>query len=294
MSRGNTAGNISAGSGSAAIQGDWIYFRNPGDDGTLYRVQTDGSARERLSDDSVFCINVSGDWIYYISYINHIDTELYRIRTDGSGREKLSDGFTAHSIMVSGDWIYFRNHTADGRVYRIKIDGSGYGRVTEDVISYYDVSGDWIYYTNHDDDHKLYRIKTDGSGREKLNDDARSYGTQVADGWVYYFIFSDTGPYPLYRIKTDGSGRQSLGIDVFSDINIAGNYVYYTGRTGGETVNTLYRSGIYDSDRKRLTDDAYPFNINVVGDWVIYHHFSDSVTSAYRVRIDGSDRQLLG
>jgi hypothetical protein len=38
------------------------------------------------NDDSGY-INVVGDWIFYINYIDDINEELCRIRIDGTGRE---------------------------------------------------------------------------------------------------------------------------------------------------------------------------------------------------------------
>ncbi len=45
--RGNSIGNINN-AGLAARQGDWIYYINVDDSYKIYRIQTDGSGREKV------------------------------------------------------------------------------------------------------------------------------------------------------------------------------------------------------------------------------------------------------
>lgn len=89
---GNTAGNISNG-GYAAIQGDWIYYGDMGLSSGLYKIKTDGTDWQRLSDDFASYINVVGDWIYYHRKDDDVivgrTTLLYRIKTDGSDRQPV-------------------------------------------------------------------------------------------------------------------------------------------------------------------------------------------------------------
>jgi len=96
--RGNSTGNITNG-GYAAIQGDVIYYHNGGDNGKLYKIKTDGSGKQKLSDDKADYINVIGDWIYYIAgrYSNEYggqvyddNTKMYRMKTDGTQRQLVN------------------------------------------------------------------------------------------------------------------------------------------------------------------------------------------------------------
>jgi hypothetical protein len=88
---------------------DWIYYRNADDDGKIYKIRTDGSEWEKLSnDDWPSDINVVDGWIYYtISGSGYSD--IYKIRTDGSDRIQIdTNGDTATQINVVGDWIYYK------------------------------------------------------------------------------------------------------------------------------------------------------------------------------------------
>ena len=66
--------------------GEWVYYMNIRDYG-LYRMNTDGSGRQKLNGDESWFVDVAGDWVYYIN--NEDLNGLYRVRTDGSGRGKV-------------------------------------------------------------------------------------------------------------------------------------------------------------------------------------------------------------
>lgn len=53
----------------------------------LYKIRTDGSGRQRLSDESSLYINVAGEWIYYVNFDD--EGRIYKIKTDGSGRQRV-------------------------------------------------------------------------------------------------------------------------------------------------------------------------------------------------------------
>ncbi len=61
--QGNTPGNIANG-GYAAAQGSWIYYSSKSE-GKMYKEKKDGSEKTAVTNDSASDINVIGDWIYY-------------------------------------------------------------------------------------------------------------------------------------------------------------------------------------------------------------------------------------
>lgn len=90
---GNSVGNI-VNEGVVAKQGDWIYFSNSGDKGTLYKERLDGTDKTQISDEVCFCINVVNNWIYYRN--NSDGGKLYKIQLDGTGRTKMLEIGRAH------------------------------------------------------------------------------------------------------------------------------------------------------------------------------------------------------
>ena len=50
-----------------SVSGDWMYYHNGSDGGCLYRIKTDGSAREKLVDATVIFACVAEDgYVYYM------------------------------------------------------------------------------------------------------------------------------------------------------------------------------------------------------------------------------------
>ena len=141
---GNTVGNI-VNEGVVARQGDWIYFSNSGDKGTLYKEKLDGSDKTKVSDEVCFCINVVEDWIYYRN--NSDGGKLYKIRIDGTERTKMLDD-SVDCVSVVDSVIYFVNYSDDKKLYKINVDGSGKLRICDDKCMYINVVDGWVYYCN--------------------------------------------------------------------------------------------------------------------------------------------------
>ena len=48
------------------VIGDWIYYSNPDDSGTIYRITTDGLYNEKILDvPNACCISIAGGWISF-------------------------------------------------------------------------------------------------------------------------------------------------------------------------------------------------------------------------------------
>jgi predicted small secreted protein len=148
----------------------WIYYSKFEDYGNnkLYKMRTDGTGRKKVTSDSVYDMNVVGDWIYYIKDFSREDERggcIYKIRTDGTGRAKISSDF-CHSLNVAGGWIYY---IGNGYLSKMHMDGTGKKKLTADNSYDINIVGDWIYYKIYDYDAlevSLYKIKTDGTGRQ--------------------------------------------------------------------------------------------------------------------------------
>jgi len=300
--RGNTAGNI-GNYGLAAIQGDWIYYVNDTDGGSIYKIRTDGSGRTKLNDDNSRNLNVVGDWIYYsnkegegypraVMLNPDYNYHLYKIRTDGSGRTRLNNDLTMNPIVSDG-WIYYSNRDREDEfysssLYKIRTDGTERTRISDDVTYFIDVVGGWIYYSNESENHKLYKIRTDGSERTPLTHDADVYlYVNTAGDWIY--TSSMARAENLLKVKTDGSE-----IKIFDNVrytwglNVAGDWIYYLNRDDGHTI---YRVRTDNSGLSKINDDD-SWMINVVGEWIYYINRDDDY-KFYRIRTDGSERQAV-
>jgi hypothetical protein len=289
---GNTPGNINNG-GFVAIQDEWVYYSNKTSYGDLYKMRTDGTGKQRLTDEKCEYINVAGDWVYYQNLRE--DGKLYRIRTDGTGRQKLTDD-KCKDINVVGDWVYYTvGH--DRKLCRVRTDGTDRQYLTDEGCANINVAGNWVYYIRGS---SLYRVRTDGKVSQKLNYDDIMW-VNVAGDWVYYQNWSDK--HNLYRVRTDETDRQKLdigsspGYHYHNDITqfcgriiVAGDWVYYTSKNLFGKFNLCRIRTDGTGTQKLNKDDCDVFN--VAGDWVYYINESDK-KKLYRVRTDGTGREAV-
>jgi len=104
------------------VDGEWIYCYKSGGRGethsSIYRIKTNGSSEQKVTDDFAGFWNVANGWFYY----NKADklNQFYRIKTDGTGREKLGRDASSE-LYLFGDWLYFYYDTD---ICRIKLDGT--------------------------------------------------------------------------------------------------------------------------------------------------------------------------
>jgi hypothetical protein len=128
----------------------------------LYRIRTDGTQKEKLTEKSCSAVDYNSGWIYYI---DGPGTSVHRVRPDGSDNQKL-------------------------------IDCNSYNR------SFFKVIGDWVYFMNGGDKPGLYKVKTDGSGRTMINNDLPDSRTvSILDIWLVYInYYSDRLNISMVRI----------------------------------------------------------------------------------------------
>ena len=175
---------------------DYIYYINADDNGAIYRIQTDGSGKQKLSNDSSDHLNLFDERLYYH---NSDDYGIYSMKTDGSDRQRLGNG-AAMGINVVDDRIFY----AGGGIFSMNADGSDVRTLCDDDSMYLNVSGGRIFYSNWYDSRKLYSISLDGSDRRKLNDDDSSL-INIVGHWVFY-LYDDL----MYMMRTDGSELQRI------------------------------------------------------------------------------------
>lgn len=281
---GNTTGNI-ANAGFIAQQGIWLYYRSA--EGGLCKISTDGTGREKLSDDPVLYINVVGDWVYYIEDSDSSSGAICRVRTDGSEQSVLN-GDVCQDLYVAGDWMYYEDQSKDFATYRAHLDGSGEMLVSSETMFGMNVVDGWVYYYT-DNASYAYKVRANGTGQVRtLTQDDVTGNLVVADGWVYYLTTYD---YYLCRVKTDGTGRMQLNSTATSCFfTVLGNSVFYGNSDDGEALYVMNTDG---SGQARF-DDVYTDSINVVDGWVYVLKANGLNTDGlYGIKADGTERRTL-
>jgi hypothetical protein len=98
----------------------------------------------------------------------------------------------------------------------------------------------------------------DGSSRERLTEGQSSF-INVNEDWIYFV--NDSDGHKIYRMQLDGSNRQKIAEDFSSHINVAGDWLYY-----------ITRNQVFDARNSSWSTES---------------------TSINRIRLDGSDREIL-
>jgi len=321
---GNSYGNIVNG-GFAAYNDGWIYYCNEKTDNCFYKMRGDGTEKTKLAYHYASYINIVDGWIYYC-YDNTYHDEnykwyyvtdecgIFRMRTDGSENERIAGDITSRFMCVSDGWIYYawygiendpeakvvsKNEEKSG-IYKIRLDGSERTRVTDADAYNINIDGDWIYYTvGMGGD--LYKVRVDGTEKTLLRsmDDVYFCESIIAAGdWIYYICETFDDSFPIYKIRTDGaentlviSGDDNYGIN----FNIADGWIYYAGWYEEEFIHPIYKTRLDGSVTMRLGEYS-AYEMNIVGDWIIYEVYSDDpyyYEGLYKMRLDGTDNQLL-
>jgi hypothetical protein len=287
-SRGNTSGNIING-GIAAIQGDWIYYRNESDGGKLYRINVNNTGREKISDDSIFYINVVGDWVYY-NGDGDDGIGLHRVRTNGTGRTVLNNE-NSHFVHVIGEWIYYKNADTN-TAYRMRTDGTSKTKLFDDCESF-SIDNNWIYYSLNDSVN-FYKMRTNGTDNKVWWEQDSVFFSifQYVENGICYDSFIGLN---IRNAETQNIILSINGIDRFIS---RGNYIYFTTRRadiGFYRINIDGLEGLIsispdEMDKMtKLSDDAAAYCINIVGNWIYFINGDDN--KYYRMRLDGSQRQ---
>lgn len=282
-------------------EGDWLYYRNSSDGGSIYKIKTDGTQNTKINDISSCNININGDWIYFKSLSPDKYYEMYRMKKDESSQPQ-DLGFTSDSDKEKfiGDYIYYRPYSrdilynSDDTLRRIKIDG------TEDKSlargASYDglgISGDYIYYNKVSDSSNNYeelffKCKLDGSDETQIFTDIKDgYIIKVTDNWIYIREDDDvaSGKYSIYRIKLDGSEKKQI----------------YDGNGSSDNISILNDDWIYNYkencfqkidgskviNESDVVFDRYNNAINIIDGWIYYHKIDGGF---YALKTDGTQK----
>lgn len=278
---GNTAGNIYQG-GSAAIQGDWIYFCTSDD--KLYKIRIDDSECTLLTNDinsMMGYLNVTGNWIYY-QYHQRNDWGIYRIKTDGTDKEKLTDGSGGNIVVVGNSLFYLTDNnelakldlqTKRRKTFKIEYVNS-FGIFKEKIIAY--IAGN-----------KSFIMDLDGNNIEELNF-GNSFGKSCIseyDGFYYYVdIIHTVATTQRFIMKRPINGGNPIKLAEGFSFNIVKGWIYFD---NSQDSNGLYKMKLDGSEKTKLTD-GYCGQFSIVCDWIYYQN-----ASFYRIKTDGTEEENL-
>lgn len=132
--------------GVFAAQGGWIYYVDPQNGYSLWKMPVGGGARQQVLNEMTASLNVAGDWIYYRA-VNE-NSAIYKIRTDGSGKT-LVTADSCVTLCVKDDWIYYDNAAEKNALYTVNIDGTQRRSLGRQGVLHF-LSDVYLYYSSED------------------------------------------------------------------------------------------------------------------------------------------------
>lgn len=276
-------------------EGDWIYYRNSSDGGSIYKTNTDGTQNIKLNDISSCNINIQGDWIYFKSLSSNKFYEMYSMKKDGSSSPKDLNFSSSSNEKIAGGYIYYNYRSLSGGYSnRIKIDGTG----NENLENKYDddgymkpysptIIGNYRYYVIKN---TVFRCDLDGNNKIPIFTAAQDSNVDIeksTDNWIYIEVqYDDLKHNTIYRIKQDGSEK---------------NQIYNSGDDYG-SVEVINDDWIYDGNEnafkkidgsKTINESGYidTYNMNSNNEWIYYYTVDDG--SFYALKNDGTQKIKL-
>ncbi len=276
---GNSTGNIING-GLAAHQGNMVYFRS-NEGGSLYQADLQEGDSSILSTDSVWYINVSGDWIYYSNRDDN--NRIYRVGTDGSGRVPITRSRALFTSLKDG-WLYYLDEE-ENSIYKVTTEGAERTLITDDSAWSINLFDQWIYYINLDDNRSIYRIGVDGNNRSKIIDVTACCLLVTSDNLFYS---DENQNYHLYNASKDGSSIELLADHSTRFISYSDGWVYFADQDNGYALSRVS----INNDNADYYEVKQVSSINIINGKIIYLDQEDQST-VYSVTSDRSSRQYV-
>lgn len=276
--------------GYVTTQGDWTYFS--GSDDSIYRMREDKSEIQLICKVPAVCINVIGEWIYFV---NGAKGGIYKIKIDGTEKTKISN-ITSYKVYVEDEWIYYTSEYSGGVIYKMKTDGTSVTQITSERCNEFVVSNGFVYYINSSD-YLVYRCTTNGKANTVLcagfgGTDLALVGDRlaIADG------------YNVKSVNLDGSDYTSFGVSnvQYTLLNGYDGWLYYlehdfrsvsatTSSFGKMKPDGSQKSTIFEYEHLNHANSY----LNVTDNWIYFQNEHDGDTM-YRVRIDGTKFERVG
>lgn len=257
---GNTAGNLNN-TGLFCEHNGTVYFANAYDNGTLYSMNADETNVRKLSNAQVQYINAGGDYLYYYQ--------------SDTAREKDLGSIT-RSLGL------YRFDTKGKKAACLKRNPCMYVTLVDNTLYY-------LYFGNKDGA-TLYQIDTDKKNEQETIDELVN-PVCVQNGVIYYNGTADD--HYLYSYDTATSASSLIWEGNLWNPVIWDDYVYYMDVSNNYRLcRRLLTSPGESADIEILTTDRIDM-FNLSGDYIYYQKSSQTEPALKRMRIDGSENEII-
>ncbi|MBQ8969735.1 MAG: DUF5050 domain-containing protein [Lachnospiraceae bacterium] len=282
---GNTSGNLNN-KGLFVEDGDTIYFINPYDHNSIYKMNLDGSRAEPFVNVSASYLNSAGDYLYFNQQDAGGGTAfglagslhgVYRKKKTGSKEVNGIDRAVVGVMVLIDNTLYYQYGDDDGTTFHCAdIDGKNRREINKDFINPSCVIGGQIYYPDFNNLHYLSVLNT-VSGYPQVYIRERVHIPTYQDNYIYYL--SVDNDYALYRYSIPSNTIERITEDRVDTFNIIGDHIYYQKNSTSEPA--LYRIRTDGTNKEMVASGNYT-NINTTSYYTYFQDFLDE-GSLYRV-----------
>ncbi|EJO5349479.1 DUF5050 domain-containing protein [Clostridium botulinum] len=189
------------------VQGPFLYYLNPEDNYSIYRIRVDGLDIKKINNySSTKFMKIKDGWIYYIN--EELGNNLYRITLDGNYEEKLNNDSCINPVM-DNQYIYYGTDNKP-YLYRIKLNGLERKKLCgEDCSREIILNGENIYFSGNNKQ-GIYKINKEGGKVFTITKD-NALGLDIVGKWIYYYKLNlEELSVKLYRINLHNNEKQEV------------------------------------------------------------------------------------
>ena len=272
---GNSTGNLYNEGLFCEYEG-YVYFANPEDEYSLYRMKNDGSEIEKLHNDTVSYIQVMNDYIYYVRR-NPIDDDsifrgtLYgicRLEIGEKSSERLYSGIV-ETMVICGNYIYFTSYDDTNLIQlkSIKVDGEELTDISDIDYMPIAVSGETYYFPNVEENHNLMYIDA-GSSSIGTSMNGNYYMPSFVDGYMYYIDLDNDMKLTRASLKSNTLEVLDEGRCINYNVSGENDLIYY--QIEGEDGNRLNCMSMNGLEKKTVAEGNY-CNIHITEKYTYYY-----------------------
>ena len=117
-----------------------------------------------------------------------------------------------------------------------------------------------------------------------------NFGKAAIQGeWIYY------GNDGLFKVRVDDTEKTKLSEDNANNINVVGDWIYYSASTGVNYMVGIYKIRTDGTEKTKLDEFgtmAMPL-LNVIGDWIYYVGSTEEGHALCKIRTDGTGKTAI-
>ncbi|MFP4457696.1 MAG: DUF5050 domain-containing protein [Clostridia bacterium] len=190
---------------SINIVDNTIYFSNYLDGHNLYKIDIDGSSREKLTEYGATCVNVVNDDVYYINRDEGFRLEVINKEMEV---EVLVDSRVG-GLVTDGKILYFTKPTGDNEfsLFSFNLEDNSELQLTKDQYCHYiNITDEYIFYWSVNEN-ALRRIDKDSLENFKILDQPVDY---INSNEKYIYFVNPKDRYNIYRCDFYGENLEKL------------------------------------------------------------------------------------